>query len=308
MANTRQIKGRINSAANISKITKAMEMVSASKMRSAQMQALAARPYTHAIQDSLHKVARFTDSSLHPLLSQHHEGKNVLIVFSTDRGLCGSLNTNLFKAAIAWAKHHDNFELIVIGKKAVSFAKKMGLPLLAQFTELPEKVSPADLLPVTELIKTGFLDHSIRSVYIVHMDFINTLSQKVKVTPLLPVSVGAAGETDGVKPAHAGIHTAPAASHSVTTPPQIFAEYIFEPNAAEILNELLPYYLESTIFQTQLEAKASEHSARMVSMKNASDNAKDLVGELKLQFNKSRQATITNELLDITTATLTVSN
>src|SRR5579885_3915637 len=129
MANTRQIKGRINTAANISKITKAMEMVSASKMRRAQQQALANRPYTRAIQASLQKVAQFTDPSLHPLLSHHTDGKNVLIVFSTDRGLCGGLNTNLFKATLAWTRKHENYELIVIGRKAVSFARKMALPL-----------------------------------------------------------------------------------------------------------------------------------------------------------------------------------
>jgi len=290
MANTRQIKSRINTAANISKITKAMEMVSASKMRRAQQQALAARPYTRAIQDSLQKVAQFTDSSLHPLLSKHQAGKDILILFSTDRGLCGGLNTNLFKATMAWTRRHDNLELIVIGKKAVAFAKKMGLPLTAQFTSLPEKVSAADLLPVTQLVIDGFLKHEYKTVSMLHMDFINTLSQKVKLTHLLPVS------------AHE------AQLESVANPPQIFAEYIFEPSASEILNELLPYYIENTIFQTELEAKASEHSARMVSMKNASDNAKALVGELRLLFNKSRQASITNELLDITTATMTVNS
>ncbi len=291
MANTRQIKGRINAAANISKITKAMEMVSASKMRRAQLQALEARPYTRAIQNSLQKVAQFTDSSLHPLLSTHEEGKDILIVFSTDRGSCGALNSNLFRGTTAWIKQHPNYELIVIGKRAVSFAKNMGLKLAAQFVSLPEKISPADLLPITQLITDGFLRHEYRTVYIIHMDFINTLSQKVKVTHLLPVSIA---ET--------------ALQESIAEPPQIFSEYVFEPSPSEILNFLLPYYIENTIFQTELEAKASEHSARMVAMKNASDNAKALVGELKLLFNKSRQAAITNELLDITTATLTVGN
>lgn len=290
MANTRQIKGRINAAANISKITKAMEMVSASKMRRAQLQALAARPYTRAIQHSLQKVAQFADSSLHPLLSTHAEGKDVLIIFSTDRGSCGALNNNLFKGAIAWTKEHPSFEVIVIGKRAVSFAKKMGWPAAAQFTVLPEKISAADLLPVTRLITDGFLNHTYRSVYIIHMDFINTLSQKLKVTHLLPVSVA---DTD---------------LETVSQTVEAKSEYLFEPNPKDILGELLPYYIENTIFQTELEAKASEHSARMVAMKNASENAKSLVGELKLLFNKSRQAAITNELLDITTATLTVGN
>lgn len=289
MASTRQIKSRMSTAGNISKITKAMEMVSASKMRRAQQRAVAARPYTRAIQESLQKVALFTDPTLHPLLSHHKTGKNVLVLFSTDRGLCGGLNTNLFKNSWAWSKSHKDVEVIVVGKKAVTFARRMGFTILAQFTDLPETLSLADILPISAVVTQGFLSQEFKSVYLIHMDFINTLSQKVKVTQLLPLSKDIAKLDEGV------------------VKPQIYLEYTFEPNAQEILNELLPYYLENTLYQTLLEAKASEHSARMVAMKNASDNAKDLVGELKLLFNKLRQAAITNELLDITTATMTVN-
>jgi F-type H+-transporting ATPase subunit gamma len=288
MANTRQIKGRINTASNISKITKAMEMVSASKMRRAQQQALAARPYTHGIQTSLQKAARFTDASLHPLLAHHEEGKSVLVLFSTDRGLCGGLNTNLFKATGHWAKERKEVEVIVVGKRAITFARKMGLTIAAQFTDMPERLSIANILPIAQLITEGFLDKRYRTVHMLHMDFVNTLSQKVKLTQLLPISQEVAK------------------IESATRPPEIFSEYTFEPNAKDILGELLPYYLENTLYQTLLEAKASEHSARMVAMKNASENAKALVSELKLLFNKSRQAAITSELLDITTATMTV--
>jgi F-type H+-transporting ATPase subunit gamma len=289
MANTRQIKQRISTAANISKITKAMEMVSASKMRRAQQQALAARPYTRAIQDSLQKVAYFTNPSVHPLLSTHAEGKDVVLLFSTDRGLCGGLNTNLFKSATQWTKGHSNIEAIVVGKKAIVFARRMGLTIGAQFTNLPEKLSVNDILPIASLVMEKFLSHEYRSIQIIYMDFINTLSQKVRVTQLLPVS---AQETE--------MPAALAQAESIS-------EYTFEPQARQILNELLPYYIENTLYQTLLEAKASEHSARMVAMKNASDNAKSLGNELKLLFNKSRQAAITNELLDITTATMTVN-
>jgi len=289
MANTRQLKRRINTAANISKTTKAMEMVSASKMRHAQQQAKSARPYTRAIRHSLRKVAQVTDSSLHPLLTTHLEGKDVMVIFSTDRGLCGGLNTNLFKSTNQWMKQHPNSEVIAIGKKAVTFAKHTGLLITAQFTSLPERVSVNEILPLAKLLTDGFLNLHYRSVQLLHMDFINTLTQKVKLTPLLPLSTEGLGEEKGV------------------VVPELHFEYTFEPNPQEILNELLPYYLESSLYQTLLEAKASEHSARMVAMKNASDNAKALVNELKLLFNKSRQASITNELLDITTATMTVT-
>lgn len=279
----------MNTAANISKITKAMEMVSASKMRRAQQQALASRPYTRAIQESLQKVAQFTNSSLHPLLSHHADGKDVMILFSTDRGLCGGLNTNLFKSTVQWSKSHQQpgqTEVIVIGKKAVVFARKNGFKIVAQFTALPENPGVAEILPVARVISDGFLAHQFKSVSIVYMDFINTLTQKVRISPLLPLSAESFKES--------------------TVEIKADAQYTFEPNARAVLNELLPYYIENTLYQTLLEAKASEHSARMVAMKNASDNAKSLVDELKLQFNKSRQAAITNELLDITTATLTV--
>jgi F-type H+-transporting ATPase subunit gamma len=289
MANTRQIRRRIGTAANISKITKALEMVSASKMRRAQQQALAARPYTRAIQNSLQKVAQFTDPSLHPLLAHHETGKTILVLFSTDRGQCGSLNANLFKAAWQWGKDKANIEVITVGKKAISFARRVGFTIAAQFTNMPEQLTVADILPITTLITEGFLNEQYKDVWILHMDFINTLSQKVKLTQLLPL----AREIQELEKA--------------TVTPEIRSEYTFEPSAKEILSELLPYYLENTVYQTMLESKASEHSARMVAMKNASENAKELVSELKLLFNKSRQASITSELLDITTATLTVS-
>lgn len=288
MANARQIKSRISTASNISKITKALEMVSASKMRRAQEAALAARPYTRGIQTSLQKVAQFTDSSLHPLLSKHEAGIPVLVLFSTDRGLCGGLNTNLFKSVAQWSKTHPNFKVVALGKKAVALCRKMGFPLLAQFTDLPEKLSVENILPLSTLLANGFLTQEFHSVTLVYMDFINTLTQKVRILQLLPLSQE---------------HFTPEPGEVI---PELRSEYMFEPKPREILNELLPYYLENTLYQTLLEAKASEHSARMVAMKNASDNAKSLVGELKLLFNKSRQAAITSELLDITTATLTV--
>ena len=235
-------------------------------------------------------MAHFTSSSVHPLLSSHTEGKDVLIIFSTDRGLCGGLNTNLFKSAWQWEKQHPGAECIVLGKKAINFARRTGLTIAAQFTNLPEKASTGDILPIASLITERFLSQEYREISVIYMDFINTLTQKVRTVQLLPISESETQATEIVSQA-AG-----------------FSEYTFEPPARAILDELLPYYIENTLYQTLLEAKASEHSARMVSMKNASDNAKDLVGELQLIFNKSRQASITNELLDITTATLTVGN
>lgn len=289
MANTRQIKRRISASQNISKITKAMEMVAASKMRRAQDQALAARPYARALQLSLQKVAQNTDASLHPLLATHETGKDIALIISTNKGQCGSLNTTLFKAALHWLEDHPEGEFIVVGRKAVAFCRSAGLKIYAQFIDVPERLAARDILPISSLIMDRFLDGEFRSVYLLYMDFINTLSQRLRGVQVLPIQQHNAFEDE-----------------SMVTP-QISKEYTFEPHPKILLSQLLPYYIENLIYQSFLEGRASEHSARMVAMKNASENAAELVSELKLVFNKSRQASITSELLDITTAALTVS-
>jgi len=210
-------------------------------------------------------------------------------MISTNKGLCGGLNTNLFKSSNAWQKEKPNFQTITIGKKATHFSQKMGWPVVAQFTDLPEHISPNDTMAVSSLIMEKFLSHEFKSVYVVYMDFINTISQKVRITRLLPIAHGETAEDD------------------LEVVPEVKKEYLFEPSPKAILNSLLPYYVENSIYQILLEAKASEHSARMVAMKNASENAEELVSELNLVFNKSRQAAITEELLDIATASLTIN-
>jgi F-type H+-transporting ATPase subunit gamma len=289
MSNIHQLKRRISSAKNISKITKAMEMVAASKMKKAQEQAIATRPYSRALTNSLQMLAARTEAGLHPLLQHHDSGVPVAIVISTDKGLCGGLNTNLFKAAVEWMKQHKDGKFIMVGKKAVTFAQIYGLPLHAQFTEMPDAVRTSDLLPISSLLMEGFLSNEFASVQLIYTDFINTLSQLTRSLQLLPMT----------------------ATEVVADPtmeaPMIDPMYMFEPNPTAILEELLPYYVENTLYQALLEAKASEHSARMVAMKNASENAGELMDELQLVFNKTRQENITSELLDISTASLTLN-
>jgi F-type H+-transporting ATPase subunit gamma len=176
-----------------------------------------------------------------------------------------------------------------VGRKAVHFVNLLGLEMFAQFTDLPESPRFEDILPVGNLVIEKFLDGTFKSVDILYTDFINTLSQAVSLTPLLPIS------------------GTPSKEETAEVSPQITSEYTFEPSIHSILDQLLPFYVENTIYQSILEASASEHSARMVAMKNASENANELVGELKLLFNKSRQANITSELLDITTAILSLN-
>ncbi len=285
MPNTRQIVQRIKTAENISKITKAMEMVSASKMRRAQASALATRPYTEALNHSLQSLATASNETIHPLLTKHTQGFDVAVIISTDKGLCGSLNPTLFKETITWLNAHGEGKIIAVGKKAVAFARLTGVALYAQFTELPDQVTPADTIALSALIQERFLDKEFRSVSLIYMDFVSTLVQKVTVQQVLPIPKEETKE-------------------ALTNEKSSEAEYIFEPNADAILNNLLPYYLENSVYQAFLEARASEHSARMVSMKNASENAGELMSDLRLVYNKSRQASITSELLDVVTALL----
>ncbi len=293
MANSRLIKRRIKSAQNIAKITKAMEMVSASKMRRAQEQAQASQPYAHKLLEILHTIATSTDPQLHPLLEDHPDGQPVLIIVSTDRGLLGPLNTNLFKACLDFEKKHSDFTTIVLGRKAQEFAVRMGWNITASFLELPEKIGFNDIIPVAQMVRQGFLGKEFSSVHVLHMEFINTLTQQSKETELLPLR-----QSDFALPSS---ETAPTSTASTESEEGTASEYIFEPGAKEILDWLLPYYIEVEIYQILLDARASEHSARMIAMQNASKNAGEVVESLKLEYNKTRQAAITQELIEITT-------
>ncbi|MEO8580998.1 MAG: ATP synthase F1 subunit gamma [Patescibacteria group bacterium] len=286
MPNARAIKQRIKSAKNISKITKAMEMVSASKMRKSQQQAMSSRPYAVELQTILQKISQFTDSTAHPLLTKESEGKDLMVVVSTDRGLVAGLNSNLFRAVLQWRESHPNSVFISVGKKAKQFISRMGFELYADFSPFVDAISYRDSLPMSSLVMKAFLNHEFKSVYVAHMQLINTLSQQPVLDQLLPLS--------------------PIKIENKAEIEQVSKEYIFEPSANEVLNWLLPYYVENTVYFTLLESKASEHSARMISMKNASDNAKDIVNVLSLEYNRSRQASITRELQEITTAQMSL--
>ena len=287
MPSSRLLKRRMKSAKNISQITKAMEMVSASKMRRAQEQAITSRPYAAKLTMMLRNIAMHTDPSQHPLLQTNASPKRLLVLFSTDRGLAGGLNTNLFKRSEEFVGKSP-VEFIVIGKKAREYAMKFGYKIIADFAGLPEHLHFEDALPIAEVMMKGFLTGEYSEVYFLHMQFLSTLSQKPHVEPLLPLTV-----------------------EQIEQPAELITaktEYLFEPNPTTILEFLLPYYVEIETYQTLLDAKASEHSARMVAMKSASDNAKEVVDELQLIYNKTRQAGITKELIEITTSALTLGS
>jgi F-type H+-transporting ATPase subunit gamma len=287
MAQLQVLKQRIGTAKNIRQITKAMEMVSAGKMRRAQQQALQNRPYAQALKQILSSIASHVDKQLHPLLTLNTTGQDVLLLVSTDKSLAGSLNTNLFRYVNEYVATQPKTkpQIIIIGEKARSFVLGLGYDLYAEYTYFPDPVTRADSETVSRMLIKGYLNQEFKRVTIIYMDFISTLSQQAVAFPLLPFPFPA-----NAKPTN------------ITK-----KEYIFEPSPQQVLDSLVPYIIHQYIYQTLLEAKASEHSARMVAMKNASDNASDIMADLTLQFNKQRQEKITAELIDNTTAAAIVT-
>ena len=296
MSNIQSLKRRIKSAKNIKQITKAMEMVAASKMRRAQMQALSSRAYARKLQATMRTIAQLSSDYAHPLLTQPESGKDLIVLISTDRSLAGSLNTNLFRNANEYldARFPDKsiLSFVVAGQKGVPFAIAQKATLDAQFSNIPDPITYQDTLALSSLIINGFLDGTYKSVTVLYMDFVSTLVQQFRSDVILPIK-----PQDYLDPTEE--YASAGEGDEVLAP-----SYTFEPSAPEILDWLLPYYVEMALFQIMLEAKASEHSARMVAMKNASENATDIISDLELEYNRSRQASITAEILDIATATM----
>jgi len=280
MPNTLDIRRRIRSVKNTAQITKAMQMVAASKMRKAQGAALAGRPYQEALDRVLGALHGKVDPLENPLLEERPVQRELIVVISTDKGLCGPLNTNLFRELTTVDSVNPVF--ITVGKKGVQYLARTRREILADFpaSEVPRF---REIRPVATFCAERFLSHDVDQVRVLYPKFVNTLSQQPTFHRLLPISPAA---------------IAPEAKPS--------GEFVFEPNESAVLAAILPHYLGYEIYQMVLDARASEHSARMVAMKNATDNAKQLVKDLTLEYNKVRQASITTELLEITTAQLAV--
>lgn len=295
MANARIIKRRVNSVQNIAKITNAMQLVSASKTKYSQKVATDSLPYMQFLLDSLETIAHFSDPKLHPFLTKNRTGTDLMIILSTNKGLCGSLNTNLFKQLLIWAENKPAAQYIAVGQKAVNFLRTHGFNLVAQFTDWPEKTKLTDVLPVLDLIRNKYLSGEIGQVDVLFTDFVNVLKQRSLIFTLLPLH-----DANIQKLALDYENKLSKTNVAAKTKPR--ANYLLEPSSKELLDFLLNYYLELIFYHLVLESLASEHSARMIAMKSASDNAQDLVDVLKLDFNKSRQTMITNELLDINSA------
>ncbi|MBM3875413.1 MAG: ATP synthase F1 subunit gamma [Verrucomicrobia bacterium] len=288
MPSTRDIRRRIKSVKNTAQITKAMQMVASSKMRKAQLAALAGRPYAALMNDVLAAVSEGAGDFSHPLMEARPVQRRAVILISTDKGLCGALNSNLLREAAKFDK--DTTVYICAGKKGGQFIHRTKRQLAAEFTY---KDAPlfSEARAISRFAQDLFLKGEADSVEVIYTNFINTLTQKPEVRPLLPIGKISALE------AGVGGENAPTGELKKSE-----RDYLFEPDAGAVLGNMLPHYVNFQVYQFLLEAKASEHSARMVAMKNATDNAKQIIKDLTLEYNKLRQANITKELLEITTA------
>ncbi|HET6650794.1 MAG TPA: ATP synthase F1 subunit gamma [Candidatus Limnocylindria bacterium] len=286
MASLKDIRGRIGSVRNIAQITRAMEMVAASRMKRAQDAILAARPYSDELRAALSRVAAVVGEEVHPLLARRPVKRVALIMITTDRGLAGSLNANAIRSALRWTQQkigssngetRVEVEAITIGRKGRDGLRRAGIPIAAHFPQLGDRPSFSDVTPIARLVTEDFLEGKFDEIDVAYSTFISTLTQRPEIKPLLPIvspeqAEGAETEND---------------------------EYLFEPSPEAVLSRLLPHFVAIDLYRAVLENQASEQSARMIAMRNSTDNANELIEDLTLVYNKTRQATITREMIEI---------
>lgn len=288
MPGSKEIRNQIKSVENTRKITKAMEMVAASKMRKAQDRMRAARPYSEKIRNVAAHMSHAEPEYKHPFLIKREQVKNVgLIVVTSDKGLCGGLNTNVLRIATnqmqAWEAEKLGIEVSTIGNKGLTFMNRINAKVKSQLAGLGDAPHIDKLIGPVKVMLDAYIAGEIDQLYVVYNKFINTMKQEPKLEQLLPLS----GENLGAPKGH--------------------WDYIYEPEAKVVIDDLMVRYVESIIYQAVAENMASEQSARMVAMKAASDNAKTVIGELKLVYNKARQAAITKEISEIVGGAAAVS-
>jgi F-type H+-transporting ATPase subunit gamma len=282
MAAGKEIRGKIKSVESTKKITKAMEMVAASKMRKAQERMHSARPYSDKIRTVASNLAQANPEYTHPFLVKQDGAKKVgIIVVTTDKGLCGGMNTNVLRAVTTKLRELESqgieAEVVAIGNKGAGFLNRVGARVVSQVTQLGDTPHLEKLIGPVKILLDAYQEGKLDAVYVVYTKFINTMKQTATLDQLLPLAA------DHMK-AQEGVHQ---------------WDYIYEPDAQSVIDELLARYIEALIYQAVAENMASEQSARMVAMKAASDNAGTLISELKLVYNKTRQAAITKELSEI---------
>lgn len=292
MSSTREIRRRIRSVKNISQVTRAMQMVAASRMRRAQEQVLATRPYSQKAWEILTNLAgqrgMAAGESAHPLLRVREPIRTVgMVLIAGDKGLCGSYNHNMIQQAMRFIREMPwPVELITVGKRGRDAMWRLRQNIVAEFSDLPPQPRLMDVAPIAHLAVHGFTSGHYDVVYLAHTDFVNTLSQRPTTWQLLPI-----------RPLHVG--ATPISEHRGKPGQPIAGEYIYEPSPHRLLDSVLPRFTELQVYQAVLESLASEHSARMVAMRSATENAKELLDHLNLTYNRARQEAITSEMLDI---------
>jgi len=286
MPSLKDIRGRIGSVRNIAQITRAMEMVAASRMKRAQDAIIAARPYADELRDALSRVAAVVDEEIDPLLARRPVRRVALIMITTDRGLAGSLNANAIRTSLRWVQDRIatrngdgpvEIEAITIGRKGRDGLRRAGIPIAAHFSQLGDRPAFTDVTPIARLVTQDFLDEKYDEIHVAFSTFISTLTQRPEITQLLPIQQPA--QAEGQQAAN--------------------DEYLFEPSPEAVLSRLLPHFVAIDLYRAVLENQASEQSARMIAMRNSTDNANELIDDLTLVYNKTRQSTITREMIEI---------
>jgi F-type H+-transporting ATPase subunit gamma len=284
MATLREVRRRIASVTNIAQITRAMQMVAASRMKRAQEAILAARPYSDELRAALARVVAAVDVEVDPLLARRPVRKVGLVMVTTDRGLVGSLNANAVRAVLrhiaaeaAIDGERVEISAVTVGRKGRDALRRAGVPIASHFAQLGDRPGFADVTPIARLVTEDFLAGTYDRIELAYSTFINTLSQRPVVVTVLPIERPSMGEAET----------------------ESNDEYLFEPSPEAVLSRLLPHFVAIDIYRAVLENRASEQSAQMVAMRSATDNAHELIGDLKLVYNKTRQANITREMTEI---------
>jgi F-type H+-transporting ATPase subunit gamma len=285
MATLREVRRRIGSITNIAQITRAMEMVAASRMKRAQDAILAARPYSDEMRDALGRVVGAVGEEVDPLLARRPVHRVGLVVITTDRGLAGSLNANAVRAVLRHVAERSGADegqgvditAITVGRKGRDALRRAGVPIAAHFAQLGDRPSFSDVTPIARLVTEDFLNGTFDEISIAYSTFVTTLTQKPVIRTVLPVEQPTMEEVQA----------------------RTNDEYLFEPSPEAVLSRLLPHYVAIDLYRAVLENNASEQSARMIAMRNSTDNAHELIGELTLVYNKTRQANITREMIEI---------
>lgn len=285
MASLKEIRGRIASIRNIAQITRAMEMMAASRMKRAQDAILAARPYSDELRDALSRVAAAVTEEADPLLARRPVRRTGLIVLTTDRSLAGALDSNVVRTSLRWITQRADeaggeapvVEAVTVGRKGRDGLRRAGISIAAHFVNLGDRPAFSDVTPIARLVTEDFLAGRYDEIAVSYTTFVSTLVQQPEVRRILPVEQPDLGEEQRISN----------------------DEYLFEPSPEQVLSQLLPHYVAIDLYRAVLEHNASEQSARMIAMRNATENANELIGDLTLVYNKTRQATITREMIEI---------